>query len=552
MASQSTIYDVQVNYSMSGNAGQGVKELGAAAEKAEGGLGGVKGAIEGVVAALGLVKAFEFGKKAFIDFNSMLEQSTVSIAAQEKLLKGGKWDKAMQNATELVSYYQQVAKASINTTEDFISMHRTLAGSGYRIGMSNDEIKQMTKGAILLSSAFGESAQYVGLEMKEMMSGIVNARQRIPAIILSSQNKTREEFAKMDAKAKRKLILTALNDPAFAQAAKAMEFTWKGVTSTLKDNIQIAMGKVGLPIFKAISNEVKGWNVWIEDNGQKLEEYGKKFGEGLISALSTAKEIAAALAPIAELGKNLGSEISSMFKEHPWLKEATGLGMLKRFGQAASGTAKGINNALYGSENYRRMMGTAGEFQQARRKEEKAQWTQSKLEAENGAPLDVTKDPAWQAAKKAGDDARQAQIEAQKRTLETGAAADFGIVSKTEANGLTTYAPTVSKEEATRQLVTDKIGKVGEDEIAARRLFIKTLYDDIFGLQRSLDFGEAAKKEDERAKKLSPEHAKVNVHIAKIEVASPDPDRFVMGMVRSFEQIVENPVTAASTLRGGF
>lgn len=103
-----------------------------------------------------------------------------------------------------------------------------------------------------------------------------------------------------------------------------------------------------------------------------------------------------------------------------------------------------------------------------------------------------------------------------------------------------------------RELVTDKIGKIANDEIEARRLFIKTLYDDIFTGQRKLEFGEKEKKEDERAKKLSPEHHKVNVNIHKIEVASPDPDRFVFGMVRSFKQVVANPVTAASTIRGGF
>jgi hypothetical protein len=52
------------------------------------------------------LKGFEVGKKAFMDFNSMLEQSAVSIAAQEKMLKGGKWDDAMKNAMTMMRLMQ--------------------------------------------------------------------------------------------------------------------------------------------------------------------------------------------------------------------------------------------------------------------------------------------------------------------------------------------------------------------------------------------------------------------------------------------------------------
>ncbi len=77
---------------------------------------------------------------------------------------------------------------------------------------------------------------------------------------------------------------------------------------------------------------------------------------------------------------------------------------------------------------------------------------------------------------------------------------------------------------------------------------------DIFGdaKQILMPFEKVANPEDERsAKLLKPQVPKVNVTINRIEVASPDPDRFVFGMIRSFEQIVQAPVAPAGAIRGG-
>jgi len=546
--SQTTHYDVQVSYSMGGNARQGIKDVGASAQQAEVSIGSLKGAILGIGAALGVGKALSFGKEAFIGFNSMVEQSTISLAAQEKMLKGGKWSTAMENATGLFKHYQEVAKASVGETKDFLEMHRSIAAQVYRSGLSTENLKTITKGAVVTSQVLGERSDMVALDIKQMLQGTINAKDRTAQILIASQGKTQEQFNKMSQKGRAAFVLKALQDPAILAAAKQMEGSWAGVTSTLKDTLNIAFGKVGMPLFKALTAEVKGWNVWIENNGQKLEQYGRAFGAGLITALGTVKEIAAAIGPIAQLGGNLLKEASAMFKEHGWLKELTGLALLKRGGQAAFGLAKGANAALYGSEDFRKIMSTAGEFQQARVKERKAIGVRSFAEEMSPAPLDPTKSESWQSANKAAEGARQTQIEAQRRLLD----AFPNLVTKTEKEGVTTYAPVATKEQATKQLYTDEIGKLGNAELEARKLFIKTLYDDIFGMQRALVYGERDKKEDERTKKLQPEKAKVNVNIHKIEVASPDPDRFVFGMVRSFRQVAENPVTAASTLRGGF
>lgn len=545
---QSTIYDVQVNYSMGGNARQGIKDVGASAQQAEVSIGSLKGAILGIGAALGVGKALSFGKEAFIGFNSMVEQSTISLAAQEKMLKGGKWSTAMENATGLFKHYQDVAKASVGETKDFLDMHKAIAAQVYRSGLSTKDLKEITKGAVITSQVLGERADMVALDIKQMLQGTINAKDRTAQILIASQGKTQEWFNKQSQKQRAAFVLKALQDPAIQAAAKQMEGSWAGVTSTLKDTLNIAFGKVGMPLFKALTAEVKGWNVWIENNGQKLEQYGRAFGAGLISALGTVKEIVAAIAPIAQLGSGLLKEAAALYKEHSWLKNVTGLGMLQRGGKAASELSKGATGALYGSEDFRKLKGLTDDWYGSRRAEQKAVGKQAFVEEVSPAPLDATKSPSWQAAKQAGDAARQAQVETQKRMLE----AFPNLVTKTEKEGLTTYTPVTTKEEATRQLVTDQIGKVANDEIEARRLFIKTLYDDIFGMQRALTYGERDKKEDERTKKLQPEKAKVNVNIHKIEVASPDPDRFVFGMVRSFRQVAENPVTASTTLRGGF
>ena len=55
------------------------------------------------------------------------------------------------------------------------------------------------------------------------------------------------------------------------------------------DNLKIALGKVGLPLFKALTEEMKDWNKWLDANQDKVAEFGKTLSDGLVTGFRAVK-----------------------------------------------------------------------------------------------------------------------------------------------------------------------------------------------------------------------------------------------------------------------
>jgi hypothetical protein len=253
-------------------------------------LSGLTGAIGGLAAGVGAFGALALGKKAFIDFNSSVEMSTISIAAQEKMLLGGRWSDAMSNATGLFKEYQSFASKSIGETKDFLDMHAGIASSAYRAGLGMKDLTSMTKGATVAAIALGERADMVSLDIKQMLAGDVTSRDRTAQILLASQGISQEKFNKLGQQQRNKIIMSALNDPALKDAAKAYGNTFSGAMSAFKDNLSITMGKVGLPLFKAVTKEVQRWNAWIEKNPDVIARFAKDFSSALMDGFRVVKD----------------------------------------------------------------------------------------------------------------------------------------------------------------------------------------------------------------------------------------------------------------------
>jgi hypothetical protein len=362
MSGSTTTYAIEVLYRTKDQASQGLDSIGRGAERASRSTGGLLSALKGVGTALVGYGALRLGKSAFIDFNSSIEASTISLAAQEKMLLGGRWDTAMSHANQLFVDYQQVAKQSVGETKDFLEMHAGIASSAYRAGLGMKELKEMTIGATVASAALGERADMVALDVKQMLSGDVTSRDRTAQILLASQNTTQEAFNKMNQKRRNAIVTAALNDPALKAAAKAMGESFSGVTSTLKDNLQIAAGKIGLPLFKAITAEVAKWNDWIEKNPDKIRQFAADFTSALMTGFGYIKQIAGFIVENKDLlmtlakawlaGKVIGGIAGGVSGAVKWAGRAAdlldgGKGMKKWLG-VLGGTGAGSLGSLAG------------------------------------------------------------------------------------------------------------------------------------------------------------------------------------------------------------
>jgi hypothetical protein len=280
-------------------------------------LGSIPTAAAGAFAAAAAM-ALE-AKKHFIDFNSNIEQSVISLAAVQKMFKGTEWGESMATAGKLVEHYQEVAKASVGETKDFIEMHKSIAASAYQAGANLEDLKEITRGAVIASSAMGESAIVSAMDVKQALSKGVSVRDRFMVNLLAAEKVTTARFNAMSKQDRVATLKKALTADWIKDASKQMEGSWAGVTSTMKDTISITLGKVGLPLFKSMTAEVAKWNKYLSDPNNAMfalvSRNVSEFGAAFKMVASTASAVVGLLEMLnRQVTRLKGSSVGEVFK----------------------------------------------------------------------------------------------------------------------------------------------------------------------------------------------------------------------------------------------
>lgn len=327
MSSTSTIYDVKVRYAMEGNASKGIKNLAGDTDKAAKSAMSLKGAL----AAVGGVALLKGAKSAFIDFNSEIDQMKIGLVAVMQMQLKMPFEKARMEADKLFNVFQQMAKKSPATTKDFMEMGNAIAPVVAMMGGGTDKIAKLAQGGVLASTAFGERADVVALDIKQMLSGTVSSKDRIAQQLIASKGMDSEKFNALDGKKRASMTESMLQDPALMKAADSMGASFAGQTSTLKDNLQMALGEVGKPLMEQLTAEVKKWNDWIERHPAKIARIGNQLSGMLTQTVTFVKDVGTFLVDNSDLLMTIG-KIFLVFKG---TQMATG---------AVSGFAKGISS----------------------------------------------------------------------------------------------------------------------------------------------------------------------------------------------------------------
>lgn len=242
----------------------------------------------------------------FIRFNSDVQQSTISLATQERLMgKAGSWSQAMGTATGLFEHYQEVAKASVGTTQDFLAMHQYAAAPSYASGLDLEQVKKLTQGAVIAAASLGIQADEAGREISQMMAGTIGVKDKFARMLINSElakkeGLTLEKFRAMTAQQRGATTLKLFDQDAFKESAKAMEGSFAGLSSTFQDTMAITLGKIGAPIFKWTTDKLKELNAWLTKSftAKRMELFGAAMAYGtrqLDRMVSVAKTLMAPL-----------------------------------------------------------------------------------------------------------------------------------------------------------------------------------------------------------------------------------------------------------------
>lgn len=291
MADATTVYEIHTRYVLQDQASKGVENIAQSAERASRSTSSLGSQIRGLaqMAAGGFFAAK--AKDYLVGFNDEIEQARITMAGMMQLNVGGAFAENMGKANSLVAEFQEIAKASVGTTKDFVMMASDLTRPVLAATGSMTALRDMTKGAVIAAKAFGVNAEVAAFDIEQALSGTMTSRDRLSRALLAPLGYDAADFNKLSAQMRADILQKALTGPAIADMAKAQEASFSGVMSTFEDNLQITLGKVGLPLFKALTSEVQKWNTWIDDNQEKIQQFGKSFGSQIVAGFNAIKEI---------------------------------------------------------------------------------------------------------------------------------------------------------------------------------------------------------------------------------------------------------------------
>ena len=580
-----TTYAVALDYDVRGNAARELGNIGAKASEAQHSTMGLKSALLAVGGYFGLREA----KAVFIDYNAEIESAKIGMAGMAQISLGGTFAEAQKGAEGLVTEFQRFATQTPLTTMELVqfgqSVQMAVMGAG---GKMSDFTTVAEQGAVA-AKAFGVSADTAGMQISEMMSGQVRKTERFAQMLVHMMGVTDEQWNKMTGGERLSRLEKVLGHPALKNMETAYASSFAGVTSTLKDNIQIALGKVGLPLFKAISAEIGKWNDWMAKHPQELERIGKSLASALVSGFNAIKSIvgfiidnktmlmgiAAVWAGRSILGgaggmamSALGSgetELLGMFRPQAAetaealakvAKEGTSVtSSLSTFGGGLMTAISGLSLVYVGAQGFADWINgkidewnskiVSADFGGFGRSEIDAYIKNSSADAMSYTPMDqqyrgadknilslahIMKDAG--ALTFAQDETGASRVQYNRDKIRASLAADPAFHAGENTTDLAGRLLAEEKNKEALVKYTNALDAAAAD-LANRPDLLKRFMP-----------GFAPPTDPDKAIKPAP----TNITIQRIEVASDDPDRFVFGMVRAVETARKSPGQARDAL----
>jgi hypothetical protein len=560
--SAETLYHVRLRYMMDDAASANMRGLDDAIKDAQRSSSG----LQGMLGKIGAVAAGVFGvhqaKRSLIDFNSSMEQARIQMAGLFEANMGGEIGANMARANDLVGRLQERMKAAAGTTAEAVQMASMLAQPFAAAGASLQQMEDMTVGAVVGAKAMGIAADVAARDVDQALRGQFRSTDPFTGKLLGAAGFVGEEgrarFNQMDADKRFETVNEALNSKALRDMAAEQENSFEGVLSTFEDNLQQFLGKVGLPLFKSITAEIKRWNEWIDANGERLARMGRDLSDGLMTAFSVLKDVGtffydnrALLMALAQawVGVKVAGAVSGFAGSVGGLAGGAlgGLGAAVKGPLGGSLAAAGatvshwlgpaglVVGALAGFVSQVEALRIHDRVRQAPIVEAAAKFQQGRDFINRGrqdVDLDAMNAVASQVARFAADqNLLNEERTGFRRDLVNGA----WLAQAMDNMGFGSTEEAASVQNAILKL---------RDDVRAGIVDLRAL------LGEQIDAGEAANKKS-KDKKGKGDAPPINIH--RIEVATDDPDRFAMNLTTALTDAVANPSAAAMarTIQGG-
>jgi len=231
--------------------------------------------------------------QSLIGFNAEMQGIKTSLSGIVMLNMGTTWEKSASQAESLVNEFTRFAMTAPTTTKELTSFSQAIASATFGSGGSMKDFITITEQGVIAARMFGVETHLAEVQMQEMLLGNVRKTERFTMLLLSAGKMSLERFRELSALQRVEFVKKVLTSDAFKRVAAEMGQNWAGVTTTLIDNVQLWLGAIGKGLFEEITKEIKKWNQYIEEHRKELAEMGKQWGDSLVSAFKTIRDIVA-------------------------------------------------------------------------------------------------------------------------------------------------------------------------------------------------------------------------------------------------------------------
>jgi hypothetical protein len=286
-----TSYTVDVKYLVDDKASRGLNNIGKNAQLAATGTSALSGQLTRLAATAASYFGMRQAKKYLVDFNTELEQSKQTMTTLLTQNMGGAWETNQKRANKLIKQFQQDSAKSAGTTKDYVDIAKMITGPLAQAGAEMEDLRKVTQRTVVASRVYGIQSEVAARDLQSMLMGNtknVDLFARMLGVVPEKWNKMVKDKGPQRAIQE---TLKLFDNPALVRATKEYGKTWAGITSTLEDNIDRALGKVGVPLMQKLLDQTKQLNKWFDENPRKLGQIINTMADGLVKAFDIAKGI---------------------------------------------------------------------------------------------------------------------------------------------------------------------------------------------------------------------------------------------------------------------
>lgn len=257
-------------------------------------------AAEGAFIALGqsainlVTRGFGVAKQSLIGFNSSVEDTKLQIAGMLALSSKTSLADQIGNADRVFANLQRRAASLPGTTAEYAKMAGMLTQPIMSAGLRMKDLEDLTVSAVVGAKALGVEWQAAARDVDQALRGQFHSVDQFTGKILGSVGFQGEEgrakFNALSAERRAAELKRAMTQPQLEQLAAAQGATFAGAMSTLQDSLEQTMGRVGVPLFKAITAEIKAWNMWLDKNALEVGRIAASLGDGLAKGFGVVKD----------------------------------------------------------------------------------------------------------------------------------------------------------------------------------------------------------------------------------------------------------------------